>query len=340
MKIFVGEYVCGGGYSDLPQAEIPLGMKQEGEAMLAALLKDLGEFAQSTVVIDPRFDVTDAANVVLFRPDQSVWAQWAAAAKDCDAAIIIAPEQDGILAKAVAVLRGSGIDVVAGSGDFLRVASDKLLTAQLFHSHGVGHPSYITVEDDRMIGILAESDRFVVKPRDGCGTQDVNTFRDFREARKSMTEGDIMQGWVVGKPVSIAFISSGTSQTFLPAVSQEISPVHCVYRGGCGPLEDALQRRASSVAARAIAAMPPTARGFVGLDLILGDNSSHDCVIEVNPRLTTSYVGLREMIHGNIAARLFGLESGPVRCKASVDSVSWEPNGSVAVKDSSTMASS
>ncbi len=60
--------------------------------------------------------------------------------------------------------------------------------------------------------------------------------------------------------------------------------------------------------------MPPTVRGFVGLDLLLGDCVSEDCVIEINPRLTTSYVGLRRMIHGNLAARLFDLETGPVSC--------------------------
>ena len=75
--------------------------------------------------------------------------------------------------------------------------------------------------------------------------------------------------------------------------------------------------------------MPPTARGCVGVDLILGDLPSDECGIEINPRLTTPYVGLREMIHGNLAARLFDLETGPVRCRASVESVRWTPDGSV-----------
>lgn len=305
-------------------------MKQEGEAMLRAVVEDLCQFSATTVVVEDRFNLTlDCANLVSFDNSKPLWAQWVAAAKDCDAAIIIAPESDGVLAKGVAALRGGGIDVVAGSGDFLRVASDKLLTAQVLHSNGVAHPPYIAVEDERMIGVVAGCDRFVVKPRDGCGTQAIQTFTDFREARKSLNQNSIMQGMIPGRSVSISLISSGNSQTFLPAVSQSISKDLSEYAGGCGPLENKAQRRITALAARAVAAMPPTARGFVGLDLILGETPSDDCVIEINPRLTTSYVGLREMIHGNLAARLFDLETGPVKCKARVDSIRWTPDGKV-----------
>ena len=43
--------------------------------------------------------------------------------------------------------------------------------------------------------------------------------------------------------------------------------------------------------------------GFVGVDLILGADAEgrEDLAIEINPRLTTSYVGLRALLHGNLA---------------------------------------
>ncbi len=40
-------------------------------------------------------------------------------------------------------------------------------------------------------------------------------------------------------------------------------------------------------------------RGYLGVDLILGPQGVS--VIEVNPRLTTSYVGLRRVIRENLA---------------------------------------
>lgn len=75
--------------------------------------------------------------------------------------------------------------------------------------------------------------------------------------------------------------------------------------------EPALAERASLLARRALAALPP-ARGFVGVDLVLGSdaNGDDDVVIEVNPRVTTSYVGLRQAIDQNLAEALLRAVTG------------------------------
>jgi hypothetical protein len=39
------------------------------------------------------------------------------------------------------------------------------------------------------------------------------------------------------------------------------------------------------------------------------------------------------MINGNLAARLFEIETGPVSCCTSVDSVRWTPDGRVWIND-------
>ena len=334
MRIFVGEFVCGGGLAGTSLQGIPVGLCREGAAMLRAIVSDLAEVADTVAAVDPRLiSALDGACSVEVDAKQSVWAQWMSAAEDCDAALIVAPESGGVLAKAVAMLRAGGVDVIAGSGDFLRVAGDKILTAKAMHAAGVAHPLYMGKGDRRFAKKLRSCDRFVVKPRDGCGTQEIRLFDSFGEAEAELTDELILQGWVPGRPVSIALVASGSQQTFLPVVSQNLSEKTCEYAGGCGPLGEDDQRRAMAVASRAISAMPPTARGFVGLDLVLGTRPSEDCVIEINARLTTSYVGLRQMITGNLAARLFDLETGPMVCNVGVDSVRWTPDGQVWVND-------
>lgn len=335
MRIFVGEYVCGGGLAHEKIDNIPLGLRQEGAAMLRAVVADLSEFAETVVALDPRMATLslDDARSVAISASEPLWPQWISAAQSCDAALIVAPESDGVLAKAVAMLRAGGIDVIAGSGDFLRVASDKLLTAKTLTSAGVAHPIYMSLSDRRFVEQLKKHNRFVVKPRDGCGTQEIKRFNSFDEARAELEENSILQAWMPGKAISIALVASPTEVTFLPAVSQNLDEKTCEYAGGQGPLNDDAQRRATALASRAIAAMPPTVRGFVGLDMLLGSRPSEDCVIEINPRLTTSYVGLRRMIHGNLAARLFDLETGPVSCCTAVDSVRWTPDGRVWIND-------
>lgn len=334
MRIFVGEYVCGGGLAHVPRESVSPTLRTEGAAMLRALVADLTEVAETVVAVDKRLaPPLEATRTVEVGPEASVWTQWVDAARDCDGALIVAPESDGVLAKGVAMLRAGGVDVIAGSGDFLRVASDKLLTAKRMHSAGVGHPLYLTTSDRRFERRLRGFERYVVKPRDGCGTEEIRLFDSYEEAKGELHDGLILQGWVPGRAVSIALVASGAHQTFLPAVGQNLSEGDCRYAGGRGPLESDDQRRATALASRAIAAMPPTVRGFVGLDLILGERPSEDCVIEINPRLTTSYVGIRKMITGNLTARLFDLETGPVVCNAVVDSVRWTPDGRVWIHD-------
>ncbi len=302
--------------------------------MLRAIVSDLSEFAQTVVPLEPRLGVSvDATETAAMNPKLSLWSQWIAAARDCDAALIIAPESDGVLAKAAAMLRAGGIDVIASSGDFLRVASDKLLTAKTLWAAGVAHPLYMALSDQRFEQQLTDCKKFVVKPRDGCGTQEIQTFHSFDDAREQLRDDLLLQAWMPGRPVSVALVASSTQQTILPAVRQELCETTCEYIGGSGPLDADSQRRVTALASRAIAAMPPTARGFVGLDLLLGKRPSNDCVIEINPRLTTSYVGLRKMINGNLAARLFDLETGPVSCHVTIDSVRWTRDGQVWIND-------
>ncbi|MEM1067841.1 MAG: ATP-grasp domain-containing protein [Planctomycetota bacterium] len=335
MRIMVGEYVCGGGLVQQQTADIPTSLRLEGAAMLRSVVTDLAEFSEVVVPIDPRCaDVAPSAcHTIPVNADDSLWSQWIAAAEGCDAALIVAPESDGVLAKAVAMLRAAGVEVIAGSGGFLRVASDKQLTAKSWIAAGVAHPPSITLSDRKQLPELEGYDRYVVKPRDGCGTQQIRTFDTLDEARAELEENLILQAWVTGRPVSVAMVASSTVQTYLPAVAQQLRSDCCDYAGGQGPLDEDDQRRATALAVRAVAAMPPTVRGFVGFDVVLGESVSEDYVIEVNPRLTTSYVGLRRMINGNLAARLFDIETGPVSCCTSVNSVRWTPDGQVWIND-------
>jgi predicted ATP-grasp superfamily ATP-dependent carboligase len=52
--------------------------------------------------------------------------------------------------------------------------------------------------------------------------------------------------------------------------------------------------------------------GYVGVDLILGNaaDGSKDIAIEINPRLTTSYVGLRALARFNLAEAMLALALG------------------------------
>jgi predicted ATP-grasp superfamily ATP-dependent carboligase len=105
---------------------------------------------------------------------------------------------------------------------------------------------------------------------------------------------------------SIALLCGPAGSVALPACRQILSDDgRFRYLGGSTPLAPALHSRAATLAQRALCALP-TARGYVGFDLVLGEaeDGSQDVVIEVNPRLTTSYVGVRAATEVNVAGLL------------------------------------
>jgi predicted ATP-grasp superfamily ATP-dependent carboligase len=83
------------------------------------------------------------------------------------------------------------------------------------------------------------------------------------------------------------------------------------YDGGELPADEHHSMRAIALARRAVAAVPGL-RGFVGVDVVLGDGPRDDVVIEINPRLTMSYVALRRLCIDNLAAALV-FPDAPIR---------------------------
>ena len=72
-----------------------------------------------------------------------------------------------------------------------------------------------------------------------------------------------------------------------------------------------LAERATRLARAAIDTLPAPL-GYLGVDLVLGDDPTgrEDVVIEINPRLTTSYVGLRAACRDNLAAAMLAVATG------------------------------
>ena len=75
------------------------------------------------------------------------------------------------------------------------------------------------------------------------------------------------------------------------------------------------------------AVLPPTV-GYVGMDMILGpEGPESDVVLELNPRLTTSYLGLRQLARANLAAAMLAAVAGqPVHVSFGHQHVEFSPD--------------
>jgi predicted ATP-grasp superfamily ATP-dependent carboligase len=118
----------------------------------------------------------------------------------------------------------------------------------------------------------------VLKPRDGAGSQATFLIPQaasaagvFREAAASGLREALLQPFVPGVPASVSFlIGPAGAVPLLPGEQILSSDGRFRYLGGRIPLQPAFARRAVALASRAVAAVPGL-RGYVGVDLVLGD---------------------------------------------------------------------
>jgi len=113
-------------------------------------------------------------------------------------------------------------------------------------------------------------------------------------------------------PVSVALLCGPQGLTTLAPCIQLLSDNgRFRYLGVEILMVPALAERARKLAAEAVASLPQP-RGYLGVDLVLGPgaNGDTDFVIEINPRLTTSYVGLRAACECNLADAMLAIARG------------------------------
>jgi hypothetical protein len=118
------------------------------------------------------------------------------------------------------------------------------------------------------------------------------------------TDEYIEQSFIAGSAVSVALViapSRRSIEVFVPARQCLSDDGRFRYLGGQIPFDqvdhDAIQRAAVS-ACRSVAGL----RGYVGVDLVVPHGvPSRPVVVEINPRLTTSYLGYRRLTESNLA---------------------------------------
>lgn len=305
MRVFVFEYLTALGVGCDP-ADPLHGMYREGRAMRDALADDFRRLSGVDVVTlnggaDQEFD---------------------ALAGESEVTVVTAPETDGLHERYCRRVGERGGRLVGPSPEAIALTADKLALAEHWRAHGVRTPA----TSDRP-PTACQAFPVVWKPRDGAGSESTFLLRDkFDVARAKAVGGDaagpmIVQEFAPGRPASVAFLCGpGGNLPLLPTFQHLSDDGRFKYLGGELPLPADLADRAGALASRAVACVPGLL-GYVGVDLVLGDapDGSQDSAIEINPRLTTSYVGLRALADFNLAGAMLAVASGepcpPVRWK-------------------------
>ncbi|PHR96296.1 MAG: hypothetical protein COA78_28865, partial [Blastopirellula sp.] len=194
--------------------------------------------------------------------------------------------------------------------EFVELCSDKWKLAKLWQQAGVRTIPTLLSSEDHWKSSLGGT--MVVKPRFGAGSEDISTYETSDIG--DLSDDLIVQPQISGTAVSISALgTSGSDQVhFFPPSQQLVSAEqNYAYRGSKWPLDEPRIQRALKLAKEALAPLPRF-DGYVGIDLILGhdETGKDDVAVEVNSRLTTSYLGLRQLCQQNIAAAMVDLVQG------------------------------
>jgi hypothetical protein len=261
-------------------------------------------------------------------------AAFRAAAAEADYALVIAPEFDRILETRCRWAVEAGATLLGPSPESVALTADKLALARHFERCGAPTPETVAARDYSLPNYPTP---FVLKLRYGAGSQEMLVCTDPATASDVAYEAGgvgefVLQPLIIGLPASVSFLIGGGRTYVLPPAEQFVSMAgNFRYLGGRSPLPQPLADRAVRIARQAIGCVLGL-NGYVGADVILGSapNGSHDFAIEINPRLTTSYVGLRALTNDNLMEILLRLVrgqsvSGPRWLSGNV---SWTPDGS------------
>ena len=309
MRILVHEFVSGGG---LAGRDVAASLAREGLAMLTALIADLTAIHRHQIVttVDPRFALPTppGVEVVTLSPGSEGSATLDALIASADAVWLVAPETNRYLERLASRVERRGRTLLGSGAMAIRRASDKARLPRRLARYGVPHPKTRVCRLGADWGHAAREVGYplVVKPARGAGCNGVCLARNLRELRGALDiarrangrEPLLLQRYVAGTAASVSLLSDGRRAVALTVNAQSMrASTPFSYRGGKTPFDHPLAGKAVETALRTCQALPGL-RGYIGVDLVLTESEA--VVIEVNPRLTTAYLGVRSALGGNI----------------------------------------
>jgi predicted ATP-grasp superfamily ATP-dependent carboligase len=313
-RVFVYEHITATGLGRAP-ASPEHSLFVEGNAMLSAITAD--------------FAAVPGVDLLHF-PDGGSPDDFTCLAASADWTLVIAPETGGELERFARAVIAAGGRLLGPSPEAISLTSDKLWLGEVWERLWVRNvcerravpTPYTFAEGEPLFFPL------VCKPRDGCGSEATYMVRTTEELAALPVDPDrLMQEFVPGQPASIAFLI-GPKQTIplLPTFQHISTDGRFCYLGGELPIPLDLAERAVALGRQAVEAIAGLS-GYVGVDLVLGDR---DVAIEINPRLTTSYVGLRALAETNLAGAMLDVCAGkPVNLKWKAGKVTFTADGTV-----------
>ncbi|MHA1885314.1 MAG: ATP-grasp domain-containing protein [Promethearchaeota archaeon] len=321
--IFIFEFVSGGGFS---RAEIPISLFCEGFGMLRSIIIDFKSLGfEISTLLDHRIShlskYLPCDHMKNINSHETHLKKYKESVRDTKYSFIIAPEMSNILYNLTQIVKNYDKICLSSNLEGIKIGTSKLDSYNFLRHNKISTPKTFliplkrkTIDKDFIIQKFKSLQRpVVIKPEDGVGAESIFYFESiqqieqFFQEHEQKSEGErrfILQEYIDGDDLSASIIVPSTKTPILLSInSQNVSiktpPFKSEYLGGYSPFENYEEIKKHFL--HSLEKINFTRfRGYFGLDFILTNDSEFN-FIEINPRLTTSYIGLRNVINQNPA---------------------------------------
>jgi tyramine---L-glutamate ligase len=308
--VLVYEFFSGGGCQD---ATIPPDIAGEGLAMLKALLSDFrrwGRFRTLTMLDARLQNIALPADRVVSVDHDGYRDTLAALLAQSRFALLVAPENEGMLVSLSMLCQQAGVPLLGARPNGAAIAGDKWKCYRIWTDDGIPTPPTWCVDAVSAAAVAGKAGfPLVIKPIDGAGSEGVGLVKDPQRLARAIQESELknrcflLQRYLEGRHFSVSMLVSRTDAVPLSLNEQHIRiGSSFAYQGG-RIVETNLRGHPASEMARQAVALVPGLRGWVGVDMVLSEEKWY--VIEINPRITTAYVGLRQAVAVNLAEAIW-----------------------------------
>ena len=284
--------------------------------MRNALLQDLAALPYEVcTTLDARLSPPTHGAYVTVHADEDVWSLWQQQIQAVDAVFLIAPETDNLLhyLTQMAALQGK---LVLGCGlEAIEIASNKMATYLALKQAEITTIATFTVEHWIKHEALKKDVTWLAKPNDGAGCAATVSFDDAENLMHWLTHhkkhnSHIIQPFQVGTPASISCVMQ-QGQAQLLSCNAQIIELNQHTLSFKGVIVNAMREywQTFELMANQIASAFPSLAGYVGIDVIVNENTVF--VVEINPRLSTSYAGLHKATGQNPAELIINTLTQP-----------------------------
>lgn len=318
MHILLYEHISSGGSAG---EDLPASILSEGFAMLNVAAADFQAAGHCvTVLLDSRLVTYSATlkarKVLVVSTKEEAKKTLLKASNEANATLVIAPESEQVLSSIVTELECTNTQSLNCSADAIEKVANKASLQTYAKRFGLKVPETLLLNStdtpQKIAAAIKRNLQFpvILKPAEGTSCSGLSVINSPNQViaavdkikKVSSHNQFIVQQFVEGIPASVSLISNGHQALPISlnrqALLLEGPKADSIYSGGEVPFESNLKETAYYTAKKIVESIGGL-NGYVGVDLVLTSDAAF--IVDVNPRLTTSYIGLSKIACFNIA---------------------------------------